>query len=65
MRVLNLYTRHMKACPHQLRTQKKCQCPIWAQGTLHGKWLKKSLDLRNSEAAQKLVRDWEGGPRKQ
>jgi integrase/recombinase XerD len=51
----------MKACPHRLRTQKKCQCPIWAQGTLHGKWLKKSLDLRNWEAAQKRVRDWEGG----
>lgn len=29
------------------------------QGTLHGKWIKKSLDLRNWEAAQKLVRDWE------
>jgi len=51
----------MKAFPHTLRTQKKCQCPIWAQGTLHGKWLKKSLDLRSWEAAQKLVRDWEGG----
>jgi hypothetical protein len=31
------------------------------QGTLRGKWLKKSLDLRNWESAQKLVRDWEGG----
>jgi hypothetical protein len=31
---------------------------------LHGKWLKKSLDLRNWEAAQKLVRDWENGPGK-
>jgi hypothetical protein len=35
--------------------------PIWAQGTFHGKWMKKSLDLRNWEAAQKLVRDWESG----
>jgi integrase/recombinase XerD len=42
-----------------LRTHKKCGCPIWVQGTLHGKWLKKSLDLRNWESAQKLVRDWE------
>ena len=54
----------MKACPHRLRAQKKCQCPIWAQGTLHGKWIKKSLDLRNWEAAQRLVRDWEGGREK-
>lgn len=43
------------------RAHKKCQCPIWAQGTLHGKWMKKSLDLRNWEAAQKLVREWEAG----
>jgi integrase/recombinase XerD len=49
----------MKSCPHRLRTYKKCGCPIWVQGTLHGKWLKKSLDLRNWESAQKLVRDWE------
>ena len=51
----------MKSCPHRLRTHKKCGCPIWVQGTLHGKWMKKSLGLRNWEAAQKLVRDWEGG----
>ena len=57
--MLNLYRRHVNACPHTLRTQKKCGCPIWVQGTLHGKWLKKSLDLRSWEAAQKLVRDWE------
>jgi hypothetical protein len=51
----------MKGCPHRLRTYKKCGCPIWVQGTFHGKWMKKSLDLRNWEAAQKLVRDWESG----
>lgn len=59
--MLNLYRRHLRSCGHSLRTQKKCGCPIWVQGTLHGKWLKKSLDLRNWEAAQKLVREWEGG----
>src|SRR5208282_6450508 len=59
--VLNLWRRHMKSCPHRLRTHKKCGCPIWVQGTLHGKWLKKSLDLRNWESAQKLVREWESG----
>src|SRR5256712_4358432 len=51
----------MKSCPHRVRTYKKCGCPIWVQGTLHGKWLKKSLDLRNWESAQRLVRDWESG----
>lgn len=59
--MLNLWRRHLKSCPHRVRTCKKCGCPIWVQGTLHGKWLKKSLDLRNWDSAQKLVRDWESG----
>ncbi len=59
--MLNLWRRHLKSCPHRLRTYKKCGCPIWVQGTLHGKWLKRSLDLRNWEAAQRLVREWEAG----
>jgi len=59
--VLDLWRRHLKSCPHRVRTYKKCGCPIWVQGTLHGKWLKQSLDLRNWESAQKLVRDWESG----
>jgi integrase/recombinase XerD len=59
--MLNLWRRHLKSCPHRVRTYKKCGCPIWVQGTLHGKWLKKSLDLRNWEGAQRLVRDWEAG----
>lgn len=59
--MLSLYRRHMKSCPNTMRSHKKCGCPIWAQGTLHGKWMKKTLDLRNWEAAQKLVREWEAG----
>src|SRR5579864_1083804 len=59
--MLNLWRRHVTSCPHRLRTHKKCGCPIWVQGTLHGTWLKKSLDLRNWESAQKLVREWESG----
>lgn len=44
-----------------MRTHKQCGCPIWVQGTLRGKWLKKSLDVRNWESAQRIVRDWESG----
>jgi integrase/recombinase XerD len=51
----------MKACPHRERKYKKCGCPIWVQGTLNKKPMKKSLDLRNWEAAQRIVRDWESG----
>lgn len=59
--MLTLWRRHLKSCPHRVRTYKKCGCPIWVQGTLRGKWLKQSLDLRNWESAQMLVRDWESG----
>ena len=59
--MLNLYRRHLSSCRHTRRSEKKCACPVWVQGTLHGKWMKKSLDVRNWESAQKIVRDWEGG----
>jgi integrase/recombinase XerD len=59
--MLNLYRRHMASCPHRSRTYRKCGCPIWAQGTLHDKWIRRSLDLRSWDAGQKLVRDWEAG----
>src|SRR5882672_6076432 len=60
-RPLTIYRRHLSSCKHRLRTQKSCQCPVWAQGTLNGEWIKKSLGVRSWEAAQKIVRDWEAG----
>lgn len=57
--MLNLWRRHLSRCPHKLRKFKRCSCPIWVQGTLHGQWMKKSLGIRNWEAAQKIVRSWE------
>lgn len=59
--MLNLWRRHSPNCKHKTRQYKKCSCPIWVQGTLHGKWMKKSLGIRNWESAQKIVRDWEAG----
>src|SRR5579884_947436 len=35
------------------------RCPIWAEGTVHGVKIRKSLELRDWEAAVKLTRDWE------
>jgi hypothetical protein len=34
---------------------------IWL-GVLHGRKIRKSLDLRSWAVAQKLVRDWEANP---
>jgi integrase/recombinase XerD len=64
-RPLTIYRRHLANCKNHLRTQRNCQCPMWAQGTLRGKWIRRSLGVRSWEAAQKLVREWEadGMPR--
>jgi integrase len=39
--------------------QRKCKCPIWANGRVLGKLIRKSLKTRNWETAQRLVRDYE------
>jgi hypothetical protein len=62
--VLTIYKRHLSSCPHRSRTYKKCACPAWAQGTLRGESVRKSLDVRSWEAAQKIVRDLEAGVKK-
>jgi len=63
--MLNLWRRHLDSCPYAQkrspRKWKKCNCPIWVQGNLHGKWIKRSLGIRNWESAQRIVRDWEAG----
>jgi integrase len=57
--MITLYRRHLESCKHTSRRHKGCRCPIWAEGKIHGKKIRKSLDLRNWEAASKLTRDWE------
>jgi integrase len=56
--MLTLYRRHRANCKSTAR-RAKCFCPIWVQGILRGENIRKSLDLTNWEAANKLVRDWE------
>src|SRR5712692_7532087 len=56
--MLHLYRRHLAACGRKKRLT-HCSCPVWVQGRLHGKMLRKSLGIRNWESAQKIVRDWE------
>lgn len=56
--MLHLYRRHLKSCPHRAWTYRRCQCPILVKGTLAGEFVKKSLDMTNWDAAQKLIGDW-------
>lgn len=58
--MLHLYRRHLEKCGRRSR-QANCSCPVWVQGVIEGTAVRKSLDLRNWEAAQKRVRDWEAG----
>jgi len=51
--VLSLWRRHLKACPHRGegknkgRQYTKCSCPIWCDGEVDGKRVRKSLDTRD------------------
>jgi integrase len=57
--MLTAYRRHLKSCPHTAMGQRKCKCPIWANGRVRGTLIRKSLKTRNWEAAGKIIREWE------
>jgi hypothetical protein len=59
--MLTIYRRHTLDCGFTSRRKRSCTCPIWVQGKLHGKYLRQSLDIKNWDAAQAIVRDWESG----
>ena len=47
--MLNLYRRHTPRSPDPAKGSEwtKCACPIWEDGTLHGKRYRRSLGLRD------------------
>ncbi len=59
--MLTIYRRHTKRCSHldEGRKYRRCRCPIWVDGSLAGKALRKSLGTINWEGAQSLIRRWE------
>lgn len=58
---LTLYRRHSQACPHRSKGRRwtRCNCPIWAQGSLGGKWIKDTLKTRDWSVAAATVHTWE------
>ena len=56
--MLTIYRRHVKACPHRSRNYKRCQCPIWAQGTLGNESVRQALDLTSWDAAEDEIHEW-------
>jgi integrase len=57
--MLTIYRRHRAKCKHRVRRNTKCFCPIWVQGVLDDKPVRRALNLTNWEAAQRKVRDME------
>jgi hypothetical protein len=57
--MLTAYRRHSDDCPLKSMGQRKCKCPVWVNGRIWGKLIRKSLKTRNWETAQKFIRDWE------
>jgi integrase/recombinase XerD len=59
--MLTLYRRHSKDCKQTNRYSKACNCALWAEGTVEGRYLRKSLKARSWARGQQLVRDMEEG----
>jgi integrase/recombinase XerD len=59
--MLTLYRRHTKDCASTDRYYKRCKCPMWAEGTVEGKYLRSSLKTRSWERAEELKREMERG----
>jgi integrase/recombinase XerD len=58
--MLHVYRRHNPdRCDHTERTWRRCQCPLWVDGTLRGRRYHKTLKVRNWDVAQKMAQDLE------
>jgi len=59
--MLTLFRRHLKSCKFAAKGRKHrhCGCTLAVEGKLRGQMVRRSLDMRNWDAAQKLVREWE------
>jgi integrase len=54
-----IYRRHRKTCPYTSRAERRCRCPLYAEGTIGNERIRESLNLTSWEAAQRTLRAWE------
>lgn len=59
--MLTIYRRHRRDCSHRNegRKYRRCRCPIWVDGFLGDREIRRSTGLRDWDRAQELVREWE------
>src|SRR5262245_60903580 len=58
LNMLSLWRRHLKNCPHRKKGRlcTKCSCPIWCDGDVDGKRVRKGLDTQDwGRATRKLA----------
>jgi len=53
--MLRPYRRHEKSSPHRSATYRRCTCPVWVDGTLERRRVRKSLDTRNWKLPEEQV----------
>jgi integrase/recombinase XerD len=61
--MLTLYRRHLKSCPYRNagRKYRRCRCPIWVDGFVGSRDMRKSLGIRDWLRAQGAARALEVG----
>src|SRR5450631_672591 len=59
--MLIIYRRHLRGCGHcgEGRRYRRCKCPIWVDGFLGGREIRRSLGTADWQKAQDFVREWE------
>lgn len=59
--MLTIYRRHKKQCDHRSegRKYRRCRCPIWVDGFIVGREIRKSLNVTDWQKAQDVVREME------
>jgi integrase len=59
--MLTIYRRHTRTCAHRSegRKYRRCRCPIWTDGFIGRDEIRRSLDTRDWEKAQGIIREWE------
>lgn len=59
--MLTTYRRHRKDCHHKTegRKYRRCRCPIWVDGSIGDREIRKATGLRDWEQTQALIRKWE------
>jgi len=60
--MLTLWRRHRSRCKHREdRYFRKCRCPVWCEGTIEGRYIRRSLKTRSWDRATELAREIEDG----